>query len=232
MKNTCYVGGAAGLIGSEIMKLFHKEGHKVFGLDSQAQESVFEIDLSDEKKVSSFFEKNFGPSGHSVLVNCQGIADPHVGPLWELESKEWNKFLDVNLNSYFYTCKHFLKSFINSKGKSASIINISSTRHLMAEPNTEPYCATKGAINSFTKALAISAGERGVRVNSISPGWIASPDADLREKDHAQHPAGRVGRPLDIARACLYLADPENSFITGQDLVIDGGMTAKMIYKD
>ena len=102
----------------------------------------------------------------------------------------------------------------------------------MAEPNTEPYCATKGAIISFTKALAISAGKLGVRANSISPGWIAAKDADLRDIDHSQHPCGRVGRPEDIARACLYLADQNNSFVTGQDLVIDGGMTAKMIYED
>ncbi len=232
MKQVCYIGGAAGLIGQSVLERFQKEGHHVFGLDKERSRNCHQVDLSNEEKVEDFFHDHFEKAEHSVLINCQAIADPHVGPLWKLESSKWKDYMDANLNSYFHTCKHFIKRFIENNGKSASIINLSSTRRLMAEPNTEPYCATKGAITSFSRALAISAGAHGIRVNGLSPGWIAPEDADLREIDHAQHPAGRAGRPSDVARACLFLADKKNSFLTGQDLVIDGGMTAKMIYED
>lgn len=118
------------------------------------------------------------------------------------------------------------------KDKGGAIINIASTRAQMSEPHTEAYSATKGGISSLTHSLAITLGEYGIRVNSISPGWIETGDySALREIDHSQHPSGRVGKPEDIARACCFLADLENDFITGENLVIDGGMTRKMIYE-
>jgi hypothetical protein len=109
----------------------------------------------------------------------------------------------------------------------------------MSEPDTEPYAASKGGIVALTHALAASLGPRGVRVNCISPGWINTSawqtrpsDPELRPVDHRQHPAGRVGRPEDVAALCLFLADPEAAgFITGQNYLIDGGMTRKMIYQ-
>ncbi|MNN64818.1 N-acylmannosamine 1-dehydrogenase [compost metagenome] len=102
----------------------------------------------------------------------------------------------------------------------------------MSEPNTEAYAASKGAISALTHAMAVTLGEDGITVNCISPGWIETGDyTDLREIDHKQHPSGRVGKPEDIARACLYLTAPENNFVTGAQLVIDGGMTRKMIYE-
>jgi len=101
----------------------------------------------------------------------------------------------------------------------------------MSEPNTEAYAASKGGILALTHALAVSLGPDGIRVNAISPGWIENGDyAALRPEDHAQHPAGRVGVPDDIARACLFLTQKENDFITGTELIVDGGMTRKMIY--
>lgn len=108
---------------------------------------------------------------------------------------------------------------------------MASTRYLMSEPNSEAYAASKGAIVSLTHALAISLSEFNITVNCISPGWIDTGHyGDLRPEDHKQHPSGRVGKPEDIARTCLFLCDPANDFINGQNIVVDGGMTKKMIY--
>ncbi|MGC8779158.1 MAG: SDR family oxidoreductase, partial [Candidatus Caldatribacteriaceae bacterium] len=123
----------------------------------------------------------------------------------------------------------------------AAIVNIASTRALMSEPHTEAYSAAKGGVLSLTHALAVSLAPRHIRVNAISPGWIEvsvwkkkalRKEPELRPIDHLQHPAGRVGRPEDIASACLFLASPEAGFITGANLVIDGGMTVKMLYAE
>jgi NAD(P)-dependent dehydrogenase (short-subunit alcohol dehydrogenase family) len=115
----------------------------------------------------------------------------------------------------------------------SSIINLSSTRALMSEPNSEAYAATKGGIISLTHALAASFSKDNITVNSISPGWIETGNYQaLRQSDHEQHFSNRVGEPLDIARACLYLSDEKNNFVNGTNLVIDGGMTRKMIYEE
>ncbi|EAU41386.1 oxidoreductase, short chain dehydrogenase/reductase family protein [Fulvimarina pelagi HTCC2506] len=112
-------------------------------------------------------------------------------------------------------------------GQGASIVNMISTRAFMAEPETEAYCAAKGGLFGFTQSLAVSLGPK-IRVNCIAPGWISG-NSDLREKDHAQHPVGRVGRSEDIADAVLYLSGA--GFMTGQVMTLDGGMTRKMIYE-
>ena len=114
-----------------------------------------------------------------------------------------------------------------------SILNIASTRAIMSEPNSESYAATKGGIVALTHALAASLSEEQITVNAISPGWIETRDYEsLRKIDHEQHLSKRVGKPEDIARACLYLTAKENNFVTGINLVVDGGMTRKMIYEE
>ena len=111
------------------------------------------------------------------------------------------------------------------------IVNICSTRYLMSEPGSEGYAASKGGIYSLTHALALSLAEWHITVNSISPGWICTGDYEqLRPEDHAQHPSGRVGKPEDIARMCLFICQEENDFMNGENVTIDGGMTKKMIY--
>lgn len=109
-----------------------------------------------------------------------------------------------------------------------SIVSMASTRAFMSESNSESYAATKGGIISLTHSLASSLAKDNIIVNCISPGWIETGDYnDLREVDHAQHFSGRVGKPSDIAKACLYLTDPSNNFVTGTNVTIDGGMTKR-----
>ena len=114
-----------------------------------------------------------------------------------------------------------------------SIVNIASTRAFMSEPNAEAYAASKGGIIALTHALAASLSPYNITVNSISPGWIETGDyGALRDKDHSQHLSGRVGTPEDIARACMYLTQEGNNFVTGTNITVDGGMTKKMMYEE
>lgn len=171
------------------------------------------------------------------LVNNAGIADPHTGPLERLSLREWNRRLGTSLGGAFLCSKHALAALRDSEGGGA-IVNIASTRAYQSEPDSEAYAAAKGGLLAFTHALAISAGPA-VRVNCISPGWIATdawrkPNARrkpaLSRQDHAQHPAGRVGTPQDIGALAVYLLSNAARFVTGQDFVVDGGMTRKMQY--
>lgn len=170
-----------------------------------------------------------------VLVNNAGIFNPI--PLEHRRPEEWLRVIGVNLNSAYFFAGECADALRQSRG---SIINIASTRALMSEPHTEAYSASKGGLVALTHALAISLGPE-VRVNCISPGWIdvsgwkktsvRAPMA-LRDIDHRQHPVGRVGIPEDVAQTALFLASPEAGFITGQNIVVDGGMTRKMIYAE
>lgn len=170
-----------------------------------------------------------------ILVNNAAIACNK--PLQQLQLEEWNRVLGVNLTGLFLCAKHSAPLLRKNRG---AIVNISSTRSLMSEADTEAYSASKGGINALTHALAISLAPD-IRVNCISPGWIdvsawkkrsLRREAALRPEDHAQHPAGRVGRPEDIAAMVAYLCSEQAEFITGQNFVIDGGMTKKMVYEE
>ncbi len=163
-----------------------------------------------------------------VLINNAGIS--RWKSPFDLEVAEWDHILNTNLRGAFLCAREAAK-LMKRQGRGA-IVNIASTRAHMSEQGAEAYAASKGGILALTHALAVSLGPFGITVNAISPGWIETGDyRQLRPIDHSQHPAGRVGRPEDIARACLYLTRPENDFITGAELIIDGGMTRKMIYE-
>jgi len=151
-------------------------------------------------------------------------------PLRRLTLAEWHRVLDTNLTAAFLLARAAEKPLRRAHG---AIVTIASTRALMSEPNTESYSASKGGLVALTHALAISLAPD-VRVNCVSPGWIETKDyAGLRRKDHRQHPAGRVGKPEDVAELVGWLLDAERSgFVTGANFVIDGGMTRKMIYEE
>jgi NAD(P)-dependent dehydrogenase (short-subunit alcohol dehydrogenase family) len=149
-------------------------------------------------------------------------------PIRRLSLDDWHRVIDTNLTATFLLARAAQRPLRSSKG---SIVTIASTRTLMSEPNTESYSASKGGLLALTHALAISLGPD-IRVNCVSPGWIATSEYNrLKRKDHAQHPAGRVGKPQDIAEIVAFLVDREKSgFVTGANFVVDGGMTRKMIY--
>jgi NAD(P)-dependent dehydrogenase (short-subunit alcohol dehydrogenase family) len=193
-----------------------------------------QTDVSSEEQVAKLVEQTAHRFGRiDALINNAGIS---IGkPLECLSLEEWNRVLGVNLTGAFLCAKHASPHLRKQGG---CIINIASTRAFMSEADTEAYSASKGGIAALTHALAISLGPS-IRVNCISPGWIETGPwkkssrtsaAELSEEDHLQHPAGRVGSAEDISSLVLYLVSPEASFLTGSNIIADGGMTRKMIY--
>ncbi|WP_422123777.1 SDR family NAD(P)-dependent oxidoreductase [Planococcus sp. X10-3] len=226
------VTGAAQGIGKSIAEHFAHEGALVIGLDIEkvSIEGVEfrKCDVGNFQQVQKVMEDIHTEFGAiHALVNNAGISE--FKSLWEVEEQDWDRILDTNLKSVFI-CSREAARYMTDDIR--SIVNMASTRAFMSEPNTELYSASKGGIFALTHSLAASLSDRGVRVNSIAPGWIHTGDAaDLREIDHQQHWSGRAGNTSDIARACLFLSNPQNSFITAECLTIDGGMTRKMIYE-
>jgi NAD(P)-dependent dehydrogenase (short-subunit alcohol dehydrogenase family) len=151
-------------------------------------------------------------------------------PLRQLTLAEWHRVIDTNLTATFLLTRAAETALRKARG---AIVTIASTRAVMSEPNTESYSASKGGVVALTHSLAVSLGPA-VRVNCVSPGWIETKDyAGLRRKDHAQHPAGRVGKPQDVAELAAWLLDGQRSgFVTGANFIVDGGMTRKMIYEE
>ena len=216
-------GGAQG-IGKCIATEFEKNGASVCIIDKQPND-CFTGDLADEETLNRFAEKVIAEYGKvDYLINN---ALPLTKGIAECSYEEFNYALRVGVTAPFYLTKLFLPHF--SPG--AAIVNISSSRDRMSQPQTESYTAAKGGIAALTHALAVSLGGK-VRVNSISPGWIDTAYTKYAGPDAAQHPAGRVGNPLDIANMVLYLCSDKAGFITGENICIDGGMTRQMIYHD
>ncbi|WP_224983611.1 SDR family oxidoreductase [Geomonas agri] len=238
------VTGAARGIGRGIARRLLTEGYAVVLTDIEgaavaetaagfgAPEAVLALqaDVADEASVQDLVARAVACFGRlDLLVNNAALARAHAAPVHELALSEWNRVIGTNLTGVFLCSKYAVQHLKESRG---SIVNISSTRALQSEPDTEAYSASKGGVVALTHALAMSLGPE-VRVNCVSPGWIHNGDeAELRPVDHQQHPAGRVGRAEDIAEMVLYLASPRAGFITGQNFVVDGGMTRKMIYEE
>lgn len=182
---------------------------------------------SDIKKLMNETVKQFGRI--DIVINNAGKSE--FKNLFELSLDEWDDVINTNLRSVFL-CSREAAVYMRKQESGGSIVNIASTRAIMSEPNSEAYAASKGGIVAITHALATSLAEHRITVNAISPGWIETTAYnDLRDIDHEQHLSKRVGKPSDIAKACLYLTDPQNDFVTGINLVVDGGMTRKMIYE-
>lgn len=235
------VTGAANGIGKAISIAFAERGAKVWMIDkmeeagkalekkfhAKEQQATFvKADVSNEKDILKLFKRLQNENVElQVMINNAGISS--FTPLDELTIDHWENVIRTNLTSVMLFAK--LGSKLMYKG--GSIINIASTRATMSESGSEAYAASKGGIVALTHALAASLSGVEIRVNAISPGWIQTENyQELREKDHVQHWSNRVGAPEDIARACLFLGLPENDFINGENLTIDGGMTRKMIY--
>ncbi|WYQ41129.1 SDR family oxidoreductase [Bacillus sp. FSL W7-1321] len=238
-KRVVVTGGASG-IGKAIALAFAQKGALVFILDKEealfqkwsekAENIVFiQTDVKEERDIKAAFATIASQSGPvDILINNAGVST--FTPLFELSVEEWDNVLNTNLRSVFLASKE-AALHMQPTGKPASIINISSTRARMSESNSEAYAASKGGVEALTHALALSLAEKNIAVNAIAPGWIHTTNDALREIDHEQHPSKRVGTPEDIANACLFLADERNRFINGETIVIDGGMTRKMMYE-
>jgi NAD(P)-dependent dehydrogenase (short-subunit alcohol dehydrogenase family) len=198
------------------------------------------IDVARDASVSAGVEWTAAElGGLDVVVNNAGIADPVNGPVERLAEAHWRRVLDTNLTGPLLVVKHAVPHLRRAAGGGV-IINIASSRAVQSEKDTEAYAASKGGLVALTHALAVSLGPE-IRVHCVSPGWIDTSDyapraerrpARLRPIDHTQHPVGRVGRPEDIAGVCAWLASADAGFATGQNHVIDGGMTRKMIYAE
>ena len=214
-------GGAKG-IGKTIADEFRKAGAHVCVIDL-LENDYFVGDLADQTVLDAFADKVIADYGRvDVLVNN---ALPLMKGIDECTYEQFNYALRVGVTAPFYLTKRFAPYF----ALGASVINISSSRDRMSQPQTESYTAAKGGISALTHALAVTLAGK-VRVNSISPGWIDTDFTIYDGADATQHPAGRVGNPLDIANMVLFLCSDKAGFITGENICIDGGMTRQMIY--
>lgn len=221
-KTAAVTGGARG-IGRRIAERLRAEGAAVEVIDKAPGEGHYVGDVADPAALEDFARRVVERHGKvDILVNNA------LPPMKGIDDCSWEEFVyaqKVGVAAPFYLSKLFKDHF----AEGASIINISSTRDRMSQPQTESYSAAKGGIASLTHALAVSLGPR-VRVNSISPGWIDTAGTIYSGADALQQPAGRTGTPDDIASMALFLCSEEAGFITGENITIDGGMTRLMIY--
>jgi len=242
-----FITGGANGIGKGLVTAFCQVGADVTFCDVDKQGGLhlseelqdyqcdfIEADISDKEGLTAALQYLIKKKGNiEILINNAGVS--RFGSILDVSVEAFDEVLDINLRPVFITAKFMAEhrsqnTYLNSYGR---IINIASTRYLMSEPGSEAYAASKGGIVSLTHALAISLAEYNITVNCISPGWIETGDYNLlKPSDHKQHPSGRVGVSRDIARTCLFLSNPDNNFINGQNIVIDGGMTKKMIFEE
>lgn len=231
-----FVTGAANGLGNDIAKAYAKLNAFVIAIDivdtkfNEKNIDFYKADLKSEDQIKNVFKeviKKYG-SVH-VLIN-NGAISKFNKSIFDIELSEFDEVISVNLRGSFICSKEFIKA--NEGENYGRIINIASTRFNQNEAGWEAYGASKGGLISLTNTMAISLSETPITVNAISPGWIKVNDYELSDIDKKQHPSGRVGLPKDIVNACLFLTNEDNDFINGSNIIIDGGMTKKMIYID
>lgn len=234
-----YVTGGARGIGRACAVYLKQRGYRVAIVDIKKEalektrdeigaELALLADLRDEAQVKESVRRTVDElSRIDAVVNNAALSRPSGVPPHQLPLDEWNRVIETNLTAPFLVVKHAAEFLRQHRG---AVVNIASTRALQSEPDSEAYAASKGGLLALTHALAVSLGPE-IRVNAISPGWINTTGEVLSPEDHTQHPAGRVGVPEDVAAMVAYLLSREAEFVTGQNFVIDGGMTRRMIYR-
>lgn len=250
-KSVALVTGGAQGIGLGITEYLLSQGWRVAIADineaggNAAQEKLamfqdalifVRCDVSQESDVARYVQTTIDQFGQiNGLINNAGIANPHSGPVEELSLADWNRWIGTNLTGCFLMAKYAVPHLRSTRG---AIVNISSTRAFQSEPHSEAYGASKGGVVGLTHALAVSLGPA-IRVNCISPGWIdvsaykhPPREANLNPVDHEQHPVGRVGQAQDIAEMASFLLSEQSGFITGQNFLVDGGMSRRLIYEN
>ena len=236
-KRVCLVTGSSGGIGYHLCEGFQEAGFQVVALDFEHKREYSKdidpvsVDLRSGSEVVYAFSRIVSKYGTiHVLINNAALSKFNK-PLLETELGEFDDVINVNLRGSFLCAREFARA--NRGQDYGRIINISSTRYLQNEPGWEAYGASKGGLLSMATGLTVSLSNTPVTVNTISLGWIHTNDSvSLLPVDHQQHPSGRVGKPRDVLNACLFFAHEENDFINGANLIVDGGMTRKMIYAD
>ena len=230
---TALITGAARGIGAAIAARLAGEGWRVVAADrdpsgpAPAGGRYAACDVTDPAAIAALLAGVGAAEGRLDGLVCNaGIMIRK--PIAALSLAEWNAVLATNLTATFLLARAGEALLRAARG---AIVTIASTRVHMSEPDTEAYAASKGGLVALTHALAISLGPE-VRANAISPGWIATKSPPPRPEDHADHPAGRVGVPQDIAALAAWLLGPDSGFVTGAEFIVDGGMTRKMIYRD
>ncbi len=230
------VTGASNGIGKSIATEYAKLNAKVIAIDiiehdfKETNIDFYKADLKSEEQIKAVFEdvvKKYNTV--HILIN-NGAISKFNKSIFDIETSEFEEVIDVNLRGSFICSKQFIKA--NNGQNYGRIINIASTRYNQNEAGWEAYGASKGGLVSLTNTMAISLSDTPITVNAISPGWIMVDDYELSEIDHKQHPSGRVGVPRDIVNTCLFLTNEENDFINAANIVVDGGMTKKMIYAE
>lgn len=256
MDRLAIITGAGQGIGRALVLHFLGAKWRVAGLDVDAEaltelESLcgnhdllaLRVDVGREEQVAHAFTQldawqveSAQPAGHDLLVNNAGIADAVSGPIEHLALADWMRWQDSHLTGAFLCTRAAVPGLRARRG---SIVNIASTRALQSEPHGEAYAAAKGGLLALTHALAVSLGPA-IRVNAVCPGWIETGPwkkesgrhlGEHRDIDRTQHPVGRVGTPSDVAAVVDFLASPGAGFMTGEQLVLDGGMTRRMRYE-
>ena len=237
MNRRVFLTGGAHGIGRSIVEAFLGASNQVAYCDLNdgniAGARYFNVDVTDKEALQQCLETLAAYWGDiDVIINNVGIDG--FKSITEVSIEEFEQVINTNLRSAFITSRFMARLRQNNGNKEyGRIVNICSSRYLMSEAGTEAYSASKGGIDSLTHALAMSLAPMHITVNAVAPGWIhVDENEELRPVDHEFHPSGRVGKPEDIARMVRLLCEPQNDFINGQTITIDGGVTKKMIYPE